>query len=166
RENIVITEIPYQVNKATLIKRIAELAQNKKIDGIADVRDESDRDGMRIVVELKRGEESQLVLNNLYKHTQMQESFGMIMLAIAAGRPKVQARRNRRRNGARDYRRPDARSGGCDPRITTASPDAAFRRRNPQGIEIHPRTHHGAGRDSREREKAEGCNHRRTEGNP
>src|SRR5213593_2849838 len=88
RENIVITEIPYQVNKATLIKRIAELAQNKKIDGIADVRDESDRDGMRVVVELKRGEESQLVLNNLFKHTQMQESFGMILLAIAGGQPK------------------------------------------------------------------------------
>jgi DNA gyrase subunit A len=88
RENIVITEIPYQVNKATLIKRIAELAQTKKLDGIADVRDESDRDGMRIVVELKRGEESQLVLNNLYKHTQMQESFGMILLAIAGGQPK------------------------------------------------------------------------------
>src|SRR5690242_15934439 len=88
RENIVITEIPYQVNKATLIKRIAELAQTKKIDGIADVRDESDRDGMRIVVELKRGEESQLILNNLYKHTQMQESFGMILLAIAGGQPK------------------------------------------------------------------------------
>src|SRR5258707_425025 len=88
KENIVITEIPYQVNKSTLIKRIAELAQNKKIDCIADVRDESDRDGMRIVVELKRGEESQLVLNNLYKHTQMQESFGMIMLAIAGGQPK------------------------------------------------------------------------------
>jgi len=88
RENIVITEIPYQVNKATLIKRIAELAQTKKIDGIADVRDESDRDGMRIVVELKRGEESQLVLNNLYKHTQMQESFGMILLAIAGGQPR------------------------------------------------------------------------------
>src|SRR5437660_699235 len=90
RENIVITEIPYQVNKATLIKRIAELAQNKKIDGIADVRDESDRDGMRVVVELKRGEESQLVLNNLYKHTQMQESFGMIMLAITGGLTPVQ----------------------------------------------------------------------------
>src|SRR5229473_2062480 len=88
RENIIITEIPYQVNKATLIKRIAELAQTKKIDGIADVRDESDRDGMRVVVELKRGEESQLVLNNLFKHTQMQESFGMILLAIAGGQPK------------------------------------------------------------------------------
>src|SRR5215468_6342085 len=70
RENIVITEIPYQVNKAKLIERIAELASNKKIEGIADVRDESDRDGMRIVVELKRGEESQLILNNLFKHTQ------------------------------------------------------------------------------------------------
>jgi DNA gyrase subunit A len=88
RENIVITEIPYQVNKATLIKRIAELAQTKKVDGIAEPRDESDRDGMRIVVELKRGEESQLILNNLYKHTQMQESFGMILLAIVGGQPK------------------------------------------------------------------------------
>jgi DNA gyrase subunit A len=88
RENIVITEIPYQVNKARLIERIADLVQNKKIEGISDVRDESDRDGMRIVVELKRGEESQLVLNNLYKYTQMQESFGMIMLAIVGGQPR------------------------------------------------------------------------------
>src|SRR5438552_11341408 len=88
RENIVVTEIPYQVNKATLIKRIAELAQTKKIDGIADVRDESDRDGMRIVVELKRGEESQLILNNLFKYTQMQESFGMILLSIVGGQPR------------------------------------------------------------------------------
>src|SRR5216683_2753642 len=88
RENIIITEIPYQVNKSTLIKRIAELAQTKKIDGIADVRDESDRDGMRIVVEMKRGEESQLVLNHLFKHTQMQESFGMILLSIVAGQPR------------------------------------------------------------------------------
>src|SRR5499433_1174648 len=88
RENIVITEIPYQVNKAKLIERIAELASNKKIEGIADVRDESDRDGMRIVVELKRGEESQLILNNLFKHTQMQESFGMILLSIVAGQPR------------------------------------------------------------------------------
>ena len=88
RENIVITEIPYQVNKKTLVERIAELAQNKKIDGIADVRDESSREGMRIVVELKRGEESQLILNNLFKHTQMQESFGMILLAIVGGQPR------------------------------------------------------------------------------
>jgi DNA gyrase subunit A len=88
RENIVITEIPYQVNKARLIERIAELVSNKKIEGISDVRDESDRDGMRIVIELKRGEESQLILNNLFKHTQMQESFGMILLAIVGGQPK------------------------------------------------------------------------------
>src|SRR5215468_7873586 len=88
RENIVITEIPYQVNKAKLIERVAELVANKKIEGIADVRDESDRDGMRIVVELKRGEESQLILNNLFKHTQMQESFGMILLAIVGGQPR------------------------------------------------------------------------------
>jgi len=88
RENIVVTEIPYQVNKKTLVERIAELAQTKKIDGIADVRDESSREGMRVVIELKRGEESQLILNNLFKHTQMQESFGMILLAIVAGQPR------------------------------------------------------------------------------
>ncbi len=88
RENIVITEIPYQVNKARLIERIAELVQNKKLEGIGDVRDESDREGMRIVVEVKRGEESKLILNNLYKHTQMQESYGMILLAIVGGQPR------------------------------------------------------------------------------
>ncbi|MBZ5703178.1 MAG: DNA gyrase subunit A, partial [Acidobacteriia bacterium] len=88
RENIVVTEIPYQVNKSKLIERIADLVQTKKIEGISDVRDESDREGMRIVIELKRGEESQLILNNLFKHTQMQESFGMIMLAIVGGQPK------------------------------------------------------------------------------
>jgi len=88
RENIVITEIPYQVNKARLIERIAELVQTKKLEGIGDVRDESDRDGMRIVVEIKRGEESKLILNNLYKYTQMQESFGMILLAIVGGQPR------------------------------------------------------------------------------
>jgi DNA gyrase subunit A len=88
RENIVITEIPYQVNKARLVERIAELVQTKKIEGISDVRDESDREGMRVVVEIKRGEEAQLVLNHLYKLTQMQESFGMIMLAIAGGQPR------------------------------------------------------------------------------
>src|SRR3982075_4101291 len=88
RENIVITEIPYQVNKSRLIERIAELVQTKKIEGISDVRDESSREGMRIVIELKRGEESQLILNNLFKFTQMQESFGMILLAIVAGQPR------------------------------------------------------------------------------
>ena len=88
RESIVITEIPYQVNKARMIERIAELVQNKKLEGISDVRDESSREGMRIVVELKRGEESQLILNSLFKHTQMQESFGMILLSIVAGQPR------------------------------------------------------------------------------
>src|ERR1700751_3369442 len=88
RENIVVTEIPYQVNKARLIERIADLVQNKKIEGISDVRDESDREGMRIVIEVKRGEESQLILNPLFKLTQMQESFGMILLAIAGGQPR------------------------------------------------------------------------------
>ncbi len=88
RESIIITEIPFQVNKARLIERIAELVQTKKIEGISDVRDESDRDGMRIVVEIKRGEESQLVLNHLFKQTQMQESFGVILLSIVGGQPR------------------------------------------------------------------------------
>ncbi len=88
RESIVVTEIPYQVNKSRLIERIADLVQNKKIEGISDVRDESDRDGMRIVIEIKRGEESQLILNHLFKLTQMQESFGMILLAITGGQPR------------------------------------------------------------------------------
>ncbi|HTC79163.1 MAG TPA: DNA gyrase C-terminal beta-propeller domain-containing protein, partial [Terriglobales bacterium] len=81
-------EIPYQVNKSSLIKRIAELVNNRVIDDIGDVRDESDRDGMRIVIELKRGAEEQIVLNQLYKHTQMQESFSMIFLAVVNGQPK------------------------------------------------------------------------------
>jgi DNA gyrase subunit A len=88
RESIVITEIPFQVNKAKLIERIAELVQTKKIEGISDVRDESDRQGMRIVVEIKRGEESQLILNHLFKLTQMQESFGVILLSIVKGQPR------------------------------------------------------------------------------
>src|SRR5437764_5804055 len=85
---IVVTEIPYQVNKSSLIKRIAELVNNRVIDDIGDVRDESDRDGMRIVIELKRGAEEQIVLNQLFKHTQMQESFSMIFLAVVNGQPK------------------------------------------------------------------------------
>ncbi len=88
RENIVITEIPYQVNKSRLIERIAELVQTKKIEGISDVRDESDREGMRVVIEIKRGEEPKLILNHLFKLTQMQESFGMILLSIVDGQPR------------------------------------------------------------------------------
>jgi len=88
RQAIVITEIPYQVNKSRLIERIAQLVNDKTIDDISDIRDESDRDGMRIVVELKRGAEPQIVLNQLFKHTQMQESFSMILLAVVNGQPK------------------------------------------------------------------------------
>jgi len=88
RQAIIVTEIPYQVNKAVLIKRIAELVNNKVIDDISDVRDESDRDGMRIVIELKRGAESQIILNQLYKHTSMQESFSMIFLAVVNNQPR------------------------------------------------------------------------------
>jgi DNA gyrase subunit A len=88
RQNIVVTEIPYQVNKARLIERIADLVQSKKVEGISDVRDESDREGMRIVIEVKRGEEPDIILNNLYKYTQMQDTFGMILLAIVGGQPR------------------------------------------------------------------------------
>jgi DNA gyrase subunit A len=88
-QQIVITEIPFQVNKANTIKRIAQLVQEKKIDGISDVRDESDRDGMRIVIEIKRGEQPEVVLNNLYKYTQLQDTFGMILLAIVNGQPRT-----------------------------------------------------------------------------
>ena len=89
RQQIVVTEIPYQLNKTRLLERIAELVREKTIDGISDLRDESDRDGMRIVIELKRGEVGEVVLNNLFKQTQLQQSFGIITLAIVAGRPKV-----------------------------------------------------------------------------
>jgi len=88
RKAIVVREIPYQVNKAALIRRIAQLVNDKVIDDVADVRDESDREGMRVVVELKRGAEAQIILNQLYKHTQMQESFSMILLAVVNGQPK------------------------------------------------------------------------------
>jgi DNA gyrase subunit A len=87
--SIVVTEIPYQVNKKRLIENIAELHRDKAVEGISDLRDESDRDGLRIVIELRRGEVPDVVLNNLFKHTQLQTTFGIIMLAIAAGRPKV-----------------------------------------------------------------------------
>ncbi|MDH4232551.1 MAG: DNA gyrase subunit A, partial [Nitrospirota bacterium] len=88
-ESIIVTEIPYQVNKARLIEKIAELVREKKIEGISDLRDESDREGIRIVIELKRGEMAQVVLNNLYKQTQMESTFGIIMLALVGGQPHV-----------------------------------------------------------------------------
>jgi DNA gyrase subunit A len=89
RENIIITELPYQTNKAKLIERVAELVQEKVIEGIANIRDESDRDGMRVVIELKRNEVAEVILNQLYKHTQMQTSFGIILLAIHQNQPKL-----------------------------------------------------------------------------
>jgi len=89
RDKIIITELPYQVNKARLLENIARLVNGKKIEGVADIRDESDREGMRAVIEVKRGEFPEVILNNLYKHTQLQTSFGIILLAIVEKQPKV-----------------------------------------------------------------------------
>ncbi len=89
RESIVVTELPYQVNKANLIEKIAELVKEKKIGGISDLRDESDRDGIRVVLDLKKDEASAIILNQLYKHTQMESTFGIIMLAIDHAQPRV-----------------------------------------------------------------------------
>ncbi|MFX1678293.1 DNA gyrase subunit A [Mitsuaria sp. CC2] len=89
RQAIIVDEIPYQVNKKTLLERIAELVQEKKIEGISHIQDESDKDGMRVVIELKRGEVPEVVLNNLYKQTQLQDSFGMNMVALIDGQPKL-----------------------------------------------------------------------------
>lgn len=89
RERIIVTEIPYQVNKARLIEKIAELVKDKKLEGISGLRDESDKDGMRIVIEIKRGEVGEVVLNNLYAQTQMQCSFGINMVALTNGQPKL-----------------------------------------------------------------------------
>src|SRR5699024_5324440 len=89
KQQIIVSEIPYQVNKARLIEKIADLVRDKKIEGITGIRDESNRKGMRIVIELKRDVNANIVLNRLYKHTQMQESISMIMLALVEGRPKI-----------------------------------------------------------------------------
>jgi DNA gyrase subunit A len=89
RERVIVSEIPYQVNKAKLLEKIAELVKNKKIEGVSDIRDESDRDGMRIVIDIRRDGKAMVVLNRLYKFTQMETSFGIILLAIVNGRPQV-----------------------------------------------------------------------------
>src|SRR5262249_48937338 len=89
RKSIVTTEIPYQVNKARLIEKIAELVREKRIEGIADIRDESDRDGMRMVIDLKKDAVPEIVQNNLFKMTPLQESFGIHMLAIVEGKPQI-----------------------------------------------------------------------------
>ena len=89
RERIVVTELPYQVNKARLLEKIAELVKDKKLDGISELRDESDKDGIRMVIELRRGEVSEVILNNLYQHTQMQSVFGINMVALVDGQPRL-----------------------------------------------------------------------------
>ena len=89
RESIIVTEIPYQVNKAKLLEKIADLVHEKRVEGIADIRDESDRDGIRVVIELKRGEMVPVILNQLYKHTSLQNTFGVIMLALVNNRPEI-----------------------------------------------------------------------------
>ena len=89
REKIIVTELPYQVNKAKLIEKIAYLVTDKQIKGISDINDESNREGIRIVIDLKKGEIGSVILNQLYKHTQLQDSFGIIFLCIHNGQPKV-----------------------------------------------------------------------------
>src|SRR5208282_628790 len=89
RQAIIVTELPYQVNKARLLERIAELVRNKLIDGISELRDESDKDGMRVVIELKRGEVAEIVLNNLYAQTPMETVFGINMVALQDGQPRL-----------------------------------------------------------------------------
>ena len=89
RDRIIVSEIPYGVNKAKLVEKIAELVHEKRLDGISDIRDESDRNGMRVVIDLKRDVQPQVVLNYLYKHTQLQDTFGVIMLALVHGEPKI-----------------------------------------------------------------------------
>ena len=89
RQRIIVSEIPYQVNKARLVKNIADLVRDKRLEGISDLRDESDRSGMRIVIEIKRDANANVVLNNLYKHTQMQDTFGVINIALVDGQPRV-----------------------------------------------------------------------------
>ena len=89
KQSIVVTELPYQVNKARLLEKIADLVKDKKIEGISTLRDESDKDGMRMVIELKRGEVAEVILNNLYQHTQLQSVFGINMVALVDGQPRL-----------------------------------------------------------------------------
>ena len=89
RQSIIVDELPYQVNKKSLLERIAELVSEKKIEGISDIRDESDKDGIRVVIELKRGEVPEVILNNLYKNTQLQDTFGINMVALVDGQPRL-----------------------------------------------------------------------------
>ena len=154
RSQIVITEIPYQVNKAKLQERIADLVRDKVVEGISDIRDESDRDGMRVVIELKRGEVGEVVLNNLYKHTQLQQTFGIITLAIV-GRPAARAHAA---GGHRGIRRVPPRSRPAAHRVRAAQGrgarahprGTADRARQPRcGDHAHPIGEEPAGSQSR-----------------
>jgi DNA gyrase subunit A len=89
KDSIVITEVPYQTNKANLVEKIADLVRDKKVEGITDLRDESDKDGIRVVIETRRDAVPEVILNQLYKHTQLQDTFGIILLALVGGVPKV-----------------------------------------------------------------------------
>ena len=89
RSKLIITEIPYQVNKANLVEKIADLSRDKKLEGIAEIRDESDKDGMRIVIEVKKDAVPEVVLSQLYKQTQLEDTFGIILLALVDGTPKI-----------------------------------------------------------------------------
>ena len=149
KQAIIVTEIPYQVNKSKLIERIAELVNEKIIDDISDVRDESDRDGMRIVIELKRGAQPEIVLNQLYKHTQMQESFSMIFLAVLNGQPRELGAR---RGHSRLHRSPHRR-GAAPHRLPAAQGPRA--RTHPRRLQDRPRqSRHGHQDHSRIRLRA------------
>ena len=89
KNSIVVTEVPYQTNKANLVEKIADLVRDKKVEGITDLRDESDKDGIRVVIETKRDAVPEVILNQLYKHTQLQDTFGIILLALVDGVPKI-----------------------------------------------------------------------------
>ena len=144
REAIIITEIPYQVNKATMIERMAELVREKKIDGIAELRDESDRDGYRVVVELKRDAMADVVLNQLYRFTPLQSTFGANMVALDGGRPLVMTaarhaevvHRVPRRGGVAAHQAP-ARQG-ARPRPYPGRPRDRGRQHR-RGDQAHPR---------------------------
>ncbi len=139
KQAIIIDELPYQVNKANLLIKIGELVREKQIDGISDLRDESDKSGMRVYIELKRGENADVVLNNLYKQTQMQDTFGMNMVALIEGQPRLlNLTRNARRLPA-----PPARSRHPPHRVRSA-----------QGARTRPypgRSGGGAGQRRRDR---------------
>ena len=116
RVAIIIDELPYQVNKANLLMKIGELVREKKLEGISEIRDESDKSGMRAVIELKRGEVPEIILNNLYKETQMQDSFGMNMVALVDGQPRAAEPEA----VPRRFPAPPPRSGDAPHRVRTA----------------------------------------------